>query len=266
VEAFPPLAARLPAGGIAAHSPRAVPPDRLAGLVAGADALVGADCPLHVHVAEQPAEVEECLAATGRRPVELLAAHVELGPRWNLVHATHAAAGERATVAASGATVVICPLTEAYLGDGLFPVAEFARAGGRVAVGSDANVRIDAIEELRWLEYGQRLLANRRARLADGRGLGAALWSRVAAGGAAALGQPTGRLEPGAWADLVALDPDAAVLQGAATPDAALDALVTAGDGRCLAGCWVGGSRVAAIEEGADFRQVVRALMAGLAA
>src|SRR5690606_11224692 len=153
--------------GVAAHSLRAVPLEMLADLVAGAHELLGEHCPLHIHIAEQPAEVAACVAATGRRPVQLLADSIELGPAWSLVHATHADAAERALIIASGATVVLCPLTEGYLGDGLFPAAEFAARGGRLAIGSDSNVRIDAVEELRWLEYGQRLLTGRRGCLAD---------------------------------------------------------------------------------------------------
>jgi len=253
------------ARGIAVHSLRAVPHGALPDLVAGADALLGRDAPLHIHVAEQLAEVEACLAATGRRPVELLADSVALDPRWSLVHATHANTAERALVIERGATVVLCPLTEAYLGDGLFATADFARGGGRLAVGSDSNVRIDAVEELRWLEYGQRLLTNSRAQLADGSGLGAPLWRRACEGGAAALAQAVGRIEPGAWADLVSLDPGESVLQGPDEPDAVLDALVTGGDSRCIDAVWVGGRR---IEHGRSpaFGATARRLMARPAA
>ena len=141
-----------PPAGLAAHSLRAVPPECLSDLAVLADEAAGPGAPIHVHIAEQPAEVEECLQATGMRPVECLARQVALGPRWMLVHATHADEAERALAARAGATVVLCPLTEAYLGDGLFPVTPFVAAGGRIAVGSDSNVRIDAVEELRWLE------------------------------------------------------------------------------------------------------------------
>ena len=233
-----------PPAGLAAHSLRAVPPECLGDLVALADDVAGQGSPLHIHIAEQPAEVEECLAATGRRPVECLADAVDLDRRWVLVHATHADAGERRLAAGAGACVVVCPLTEAYLGDGLFPAAGFAAAGGRLAVGSDSNVRIDAVAELRWLEYGQRLLTGRRACLADGEGLGGARWRRLADGGGAAFGAPVGRLEPGAFADIVAVDPGAAALEGVEGPAEALDAMITGGDARCLAGAWVGGRPV----------------------
>jgi formimidoylglutamate deiminase len=249
--------------GVAAHSLRAVPREMLADMVLGAQELLGADRPIHIHVAEQPAEVEACLAATGRRPVELLAETVDLGPQWSLVHATHADAGERQLILASGATVVLCPLTEAYLGDGLFPAAEFAAAGGRLAVGSDSNVRIDAIEELRWLEYGQRLLTGRRGCFADEAGLGASLWRRVASGGGAALGLPVGRIEVGAYADLVTLDLANPVFAGACTPEAVLDALLTSGDGRLIEQLWVGSQRCVPRDPGEFGAAVRRALGAG---
>lgn len=248
--------------GVAAHSLRAVPPEMLADMALGAGELLGADRPIHIHIAEQPAEVEACLAATGRRPVQLLADTVELGPQWSLVHATHADAAERALITASGATVVLCPLTEAYLGDGLFPAAEFAAAGGRLAIGSDSNVRIDAVEELRWLEYGQRLLTGRRGCFADAAGLGGALWRRLAAGGAAALGRAVGTIEVGSFADLVTVDPGHPLFAGATGPGAVLDALVTAGDSRCLEQAWVGGQRNAPQQDG-DFGGAVGRIMGG---
>ncbi len=248
-----------PPAGLAAHSLRAVPPECLADLAALTDEIAGPGAPVHIHIAEQPAEVEECLAATGRRPVECLAGHVDLSPRWMLVHATHADAGERGLIAESGATVVLCPLTEAYLGDGLFPAAEFVGAGGRIAVGSDSNVRIDAVEELRWLEYGQRLATGRRACLADAGGLGEPLWRRAAAGGAAAVGLPVGHLAPGFFADVVSVDPGAAIFEGLAGPDEVLDALMTSGDAGCIADAWTGGRR-AAPGQVAEYGGVVRDL------
>ena len=228
--------------GIAPHSLRAVDPAELAPLEAGATALLGPEFPRHIHISEQRREVEECLAALGRTPVEALADAVELGPCWQLVHATHARDAELELVAKSGAGVVLCPLTEAYLGDGIFPVRRFVGLGGRISVGSDSNVRLDAIEELRLLEYGQRLRDQRRAVLAGPDGLGAPLWRRCAEGGGAALGQPAGALAPGYWADIVGLDPGHAVLAGLA-PSRALDALITSGDAACVADVWVGGVR-----------------------
>lgn len=248
--------------GVAAHSLRAVPPEMLADMVLGAGELLGAERPIHIHVSEQPAEVEACLAATGRRPVQLLAETVELGPHWSLVHATHADASERELIRASGATVVLCPLTEAYLGDGLFPAAEFAAGGGRLAVGTDSNVRLDAVEELRWLEYGQRLMTGRRGCFADADGLGASLWRRLGAGGAAPLGLPVGTIEVGAHADVLTLDPQNPLFAGADGPSSVLDALLTAGDARCIDQVWVGGQRHAPLD-GEDYGPAVRAIMRG---
>jgi formiminoglutamate deiminase len=250
-----------PPAGLAAHSLRAAPPECLPDLVALADEIGGEGSPLHIHVSEQPAEVEECLAATGLKPVACLARAVDLGPRWMLVHATHADEAERRIVAEAGATVVLCPLTEAYLGDGLFPAAEFVAGGGRIALGSDSNVRIDAVEELRWLEYGQRLLTGRRACLADDEGLGGPLWRRTAAAGAAAMGLPVGHLAPGFFADFVALDPGAPALEGLPGPAEALDAMVTSGDAACLGRTWVGGRPVSPVQV-PGYGAVVRRLLA----
>lgn len=230
--------------GVAPHSLRAVAPGTIARLDAGAAGILGADFPRHIHVSEQRREVEECLAALGRTPVAALADAVALDGNWNLVHATHATAAELERVAAAGARVVLCPLTEAYLGDGLFAAVEFAGLGGAIAVGSDSNQRLDAVEELRSLEYGQRLRLQRRACLADAQGLGVALWRRCAAAGGDALGQDAGRLAPGAWADLVVLDEDAAPWAGLA-PVRALDALLTSAGAAAFGAVYVGGRRLA---------------------
>ena len=233
---------RAYAPGVAFHSLRAVAPEELARSLAGVEDVLGADLPVHIHIAEQQREVEECLQATGRRPIEALLDAVPLDARWSLVHATHATGPELEAVRQSGARVVVCPLTEAYLGDGLFPGRRFFAAGGAVAVGSDSNARIAAVEELRLLEYGQRLADQARARFSDEAGLGAALWSRAGAGGAGALGLPVGTLEPGRAADLVVLEPGAEALLGHA-PTGWPDALLVAGDRAALAAVYVGGER-----------------------
>src|SRR3546814_4237499 len=126
--------------------------------------------PVHIHIAEQMKEVEDCLAWSGARPVEWLLDHAAVDARWCLVHATHITAGETAAMAQSGAVAGLCPITEANLGDGLFPAEAFVAAGGRYGVGSDSNVRIDAAGELRLLEYGQRLARRGRNLLAPGQG------------------------------------------------------------------------------------------------
>lgn len=209
--------------GIAPHSLRAAAPDDLPPLVA----LAG-EAPIHIHVAEQQREVDDCLAWSGRRPVEWLLDHVDVGSHWCLVHATHVTPAEAGGIARAGAVVGLCPVTEANLGDGLFPAAAFRAAGGRFGVGSDSNVLIDATEELRLLEYGQRLSLRARNVLADGAGgaTGAALHAGAVAGGAQALGVATGLAE-GAAFDAVALDLSHPSLLGR-RDDALLDALVFA--------------------------------------
>jgi formimidoylglutamate deiminase len=191
--------------GTAFHSLRAVTP---ADVEALADALpIDADAPLHVHIAEQTREVEACVAAYGATPVDVLARTVELGPRWSLIHATHATDIELHRIARAGAAVVVCPTTEANLGDGVFPLAVFRAQRGRVAIGSDSNVTLDPAEELRWLEYAQRLAERRRhvfgAR--EGATLGDSLYLAALDAGAQSVGRPVGALAAGCRADFVVL-------------------------------------------------------------
>jgi len=193
--------------GIAPHSLRAVTPDELAAILP-----LAPDGPIHIHIAEQTAEVEACLAWSGARPVAWLLDHADVDARWCLVHATHMDAAETARLAASGATAGLCPITEADLGDGLFPAGPYLRAGGAFGVGSDSNVRIDLTEELRLLEWGQRL-AHRARGVA---GSGAELFKAAVAGGARALGEPIAGLAVGAPADVVSLDAEHPSLVGRA--------------------------------------------------
>ncbi len=245
VEALGPAAA-----GVAPHSLRAVPAADLAELVAGVDATLGREAPLHIHISEQEREVEECLAARGRTPVDLLADTVELGSRWSLVHATHATQAERARLRSAGARVVLCPITEAHLGDGIFPAREHFLAGGAAAAGSDANVRISAIEEARQLEYGQRLRDRRRARLATEAGAGSVVWSWLAEGGGEAAATPAGpagprrmgRIEPGYRADFVVLDREGPHTRGHDW-ETLMDAWLVGGDERDIEAVYVGGER-----------------------
>ena len=144
--------------GCALHSLRAVPHDAMRAVL---DALP-ADARIHIHIAEQTAEVDECVETRGARPVRWLLDHAPVDARWTLVHATHLDADEIAAITASRATVAICTTTEANLGDGLFPLRDFLDAGGRFGIGSDSHVSISPVEELRWLEYGQRLVVRRR--------------------------------------------------------------------------------------------------------
>jgi formiminoglutamate deiminase len=200
------IAAKLDgaAVGIAPHSLRAVSPDQLAAILPAAGGG-----PIHIHIAEQMKEVGDCLAWSGQRPVEWLLAHAPVDRRWCLVHATHMTEEETKALARSGAVAGLCPITEANLGDGLFPLETFQRSGGLYGVGSDSNVRIDMPEELRLLEYGQRLLRRARnvAALGPGRSTGRDLFEQALAGGARALGVPAG-IAVGRAADLVALSAD----------------------------------------------------------
>ena len=169
--------------------------------------------PIHIHAAEQVAEVEDCVAALGARPVRWLLDHAGVGPRWCLVHATHMDAGETRDLAASGAVAGLCPVTEANLGDGIFQGRAWLDAGGRFGVGTDSNVSIGAADELRQLEYSQRLGARSRNVLADAGGsTGRRLIDAALTGGAQALARRSGALAVGARADLLTLDagsPDA---------------------------------------------------------
>lgn len=212
--------------GLAPHSLRAATPEELTGLVG----LAGSG-PIHIHIAEQVKEVEDCLAWSGRRPVEWLFAQTEVDARWCLVHATHVTPDELARIAASGAVAGLCPITEANLGDGLFPAQAFLDQNGRFGVGSDSNVLIDPAEELRTLEYGQRLAQRGRNLLAraPGRSTGGDLYRGALAGGAQALGVEAG-LSVGASADIVGLDLSQPSLAGRGG-DALLDSWIFGGRG-----------------------------------
>jgi len=212
--------------GIGAHSLRAVSGRSLARIVA----LARRDeVPMHIHVAEQQREVDQCLASLKARPVQWLLREFDLDERWCLVHATHIDADECEALGRSGAVVCLCPSTEANLGDGLFPLEKFLEADGRIAIGSDSHVSINPFEELRWLEYGQRLVAQKRNVAAiNDRHTGRSLYDRAVAGGALAGGQRGGQLQKGASADLVVLDDDSPMLLGHDS-QSLLDALVFSG-------------------------------------
>jgi formimidoylglutamate deiminase len=238
-------AAALPGAivGVAPHSLRAVDPDGLASVLAAAP-----DGPIHIHVAEQLREVEDCVAWSGQRPVEWLLAHHPVGPHWCLVHATHMTVTETEALARSRAIAGLCPITEANLGDGLFALRGFAAAGGSFGVGSDSNIRVDAAEELRLLEYGQRLAHRARNVIAPpGASSGRTLFDAARRGGAQALFRPASELAPGAPADIVALDQTHPALLGHAG-DGWLDGWIFAGDRAVVRDVWVGGRRV--VEQG----------------
>ena len=193
--------------GIAPHSLRAVDKDSLTEVVAHVRAL-DAKAPIHIHIAEQQKEVDDCLAHYGQRPVEWLLNNAPLDSHWCLIHATHINEQERQGIIASGAIAGICPTTEANLGDGIFPTTEFLLEQGTLAIGSDSHISVNPIEELRWLEYTQRLIKQQRAILADAKqaSVGQNLWQQVAKGGAQSTNSNTGELAIGKQADLLVLD------------------------------------------------------------
>lgn len=217
--------------GIAVHSLRAAAPASIESLLEGAR-----PGPVHIHVAEQVAEVEACVAATGCRPIEWLARNVSLDPSWQLVHATHTTPSEVEAVAAAGAGVVLCPTTEANLGDGLTDLPGWLRHGVSLSVGSDSQVGRSALAEVLWLENGQRLVHRERNVAADPEretSTAARLVGEIQRGGARAAGYPSWGFVPGARADLLVADPATDALRGV-PDDLALDALVFAG----AEGCW----------------------------
>lgn len=202
----------LPAAcvGFAPHSLRAVTEDSLNAVLAARP-----DGPVHIHIAEQVREVEDCQDWSGQRPVEWLLEHFDVGARWTLIHATHMTEAETRGVAETGAAICVCPITEANLGDGIFNGPAFLNAGGRIAIGSDSNVLISAAEELRWLEYSQRFRDRARNVLAGkAASTGRALFDAAARGGAQSSGQAIGALKTGNRADIMTLDADHAALAG----------------------------------------------------
>jgi formimidoylglutamate deiminase len=227
--------------GLAPHSLRAVPDQALQDVVTLAD-TIDAGAPVHIHLAEQVKEVRDCLEWCGARPVRYLLDTAPVGPRWCVIHATHMDEAETAMLARSGAVAGLCPTTEANLGDGLFDLGGYLTAGGRFGIGSDSHVSISPIEELRWLEYGQRLDTLRRliAASEEQPHCGARLWRDAQAGGAQALGRRIGRLAPGYRADLIRLHAAHPILAGRAG-DALLDTLVFSGNANLVRDVMVGG-------------------------
>jgi formiminoglutamate deiminase len=221
--------------GVAPHSLRAVTPEELGQMIGPG--------PIHIHIAEQVKEVEDCLAWSGQRPVEWLFDHAPVDERWCLVHATHMTIAEVDRLARSGAVAGLCPITEANLGDGVFPARSFLGWGGVYGVGSDSNVLIDATEELRLLEYGQRLAEQGRNIFAsNGRSTGAALYRAARNGGARALGAQND-IKIGAPADFISLNMDHVSLAGR-SGDAILDALIFAAGRQAIDGVWRRGRQV----------------------
>ena len=225
--------------GVAPHSLRAV---GVEALTTATTLIPGA--PFHIHIAEQIAEVNEILGTHGATPVKWLLEVMDVGREWCLIHATHMSPAETEGLARSGAVAGLCPITESNLGDGIFDGARYVEAGGRWGVGSDSNVRIALAEELRTLEYSQRLDQQQRCVLAPPDGsTGATLYQAALTGGAQALGRASGAIASGNWADLVALDGDALTLAGM-KGDAVLDAWIFAGDDRVVRDVWSAGRHV----------------------
>ena len=248
--------------GISPHSLRAVTPDELAAIVP-----LAAGGPVHIHVAEQVKEVEDCIAWSGRRPVEWLLGNAPVDGRWCLIHATHMTPEETQAMARSGAVAGLCPVTEANLGDGTFPAGDFLDAGGRFGIGSDSNVLIGIPDELRQLEYSQRLLHRARNVLAvSGGSTGRRLFDAALTGGSAALGAGGAGIAAGASADFFAVEADQPTLADR-TGDAILDAFIFAGATRIDA-AWVrgkkqveGGRHVARDGIAARFRKTMARLL-----
>jgi formimidoylglutamate deiminase len=249
--------------GVAPHSLRAVSGGELRQIT-----VLAAGRVVHIHVAEQVREVEECLAATGVRPVEHLLAHAPVDKRWCIIHATHMNYSETSALAATGAVAGLCPITEADLGDGCFPAPAWRDAGGRFGVGTDSNTTISATQELRMLEYSQRLHCLARNVLAPAKvSTGRYLWDQATISGAQALDRRIGTLAPGCRADIVVTDPTHPALIGR-SGDLMLDALIFAASTPWVSDVIVGGRHI--VREGrhvarerilAAWRNVARHLM-----
>lgn len=222
--------------GISAHSLRAVSKDSFSHLLSLDDAAV-----FHMHLAEQEQEVIEVQNALGARPVEWLLHNESVDQRWCLIHCTQMLPQETRSLAVSGAVVGLCPITESSLGDGIFDGLNYLGNGGRIAIGSDSNIRISLSEELRTLEYSQRLRDNSRAAFATEQySTGRRLFDAVVRGGAQAAGRKSGSIEAGQWADLLALDGEHHDLEGV-FGDTVLDTFIFAGDDRMITDVWSAG-------------------------
>ena len=250
--------------GVAPHSLRAVGPDALQIAIE----LAG-EHPVHIHIAEQTREVEECLAWSGARPVEWLLQNAEVDGRWCFVHATHMTAVETRALAESGAVAGLCPMTEADLGDGIFPAEAFITAKGRIGIGSDSNVVVDGAEELRLLEFGQRLIHRKRnlLRLPGRASTGANLFELAVHGGAGAIGREASGITVGSSADFIVLD-GAAPLLAEKSGDDVLDTFIFSGGRSLIRDVFVGGRAVvtegrheAEAEISKDFSRVMKRLM-----
>lgn len=234
--------------GLAPHSLRAVARDNLSRLVELADGR-----PIHLHLAEQIAEVEEVRAAWGKRPVEWILDNAAVDEKWCMIHCTQMQPHETEALARSGAVAGLCPITESSLGDGIFDGLRWLTQGGKIAIGSDSNIRISLSEELRTLDYSQRLRDHSRAALAaPQKSTARRLLDEILDGGAQAAGRSCGRIESGRWADLMVLDDTHVDLEGR-SGDTLLDCYVFAGDDRMVVDVWSAGRHV--VKDGQHFQR-----------
>ncbi len=245
--------------GCALHSLRAVPPEAMRDVLAA----LPDDARIHIHIAEQVPEVEECVALRGARPVQWLLDNAAVDARWTLVHATHLDDAEVRGIARSGATVAICTTTEGNLGDGLFPLSAYLDAGGAWGIGSDSHISVSPVEELRWLEYGQRLITRRRNIAASMRSpsVGTTLLDGVLASAANGTGFDVRN-------DRIVLDANAPIMAGA-TAENVIDRWIFSGNANVVRDVEIAGVRV--VEDGrhrdreaiaARYREAMKTLLA----
>jgi len=227
--------------GIAPHSLRAINRDLLAEVIASLESLAA----IHVHVAEQTKEVDECLGWSGKRPVEWLFENFDVDQKWCLIHATHINDQETAAMAGSGCVAGLCPTTEANLGDGFFNAREYFAQRGCWAIGSDSHISIDPVEELRWLEYGMRLQTHGRNVLVSdaSANTGRNLLDGALAGGAQACGRNIGSIAEGYRADLVVLDHEHPRLYGRSKDDL-IDSWIFSGNSNLVRDVYIGGNKI----------------------
>ena len=232
--------------GISPHSLRAVTKELLTGVIAGLDRMGRNRAPIHIHVAEQTKEVDDCLAwSGGTRPVQYLLDNFAISSRWCGIHATHMTADETQRMARTGMIAGLCPTTEANLGDGIFPADGFFKERGAIAIGSDSHISVSPAEDLRVLEYSQRLRDRTRNALASGPGksTGRSLLDAALKGGATSMAQPVGALAPGYRADIAVLDDEHPALIGR-SGDSALDSWIFSGGNPCVSDVFVAGNHV----------------------
>ncbi len=240
--------------GIAPHSLRATSQPLLQQVIDGCNNLAA----IHIHFAEQSKEVDDCIAWSGKRPVEWLFDQFEIDPQWCLIHATHMTSDETRQLAQSGAIAGLCPTTEANLGDGFFNAIEYQAQNGRWAIGSDSHISIDPVEELRWLEYGMRLGTRQRNLLTtpDSPNSGRHLLDQALRGGAQACGRKIGKIEPGYRADLIVLDDQHPRLYRRQQNDL-IDSWIFSGNENLVRDVYIGGKRVIAGGHHADEESIM---------